>query len=59
MKMLVQHVRKSRRKTNQRILLPEPATESRDDQGSGLRTVRVKSDIRFPCIHKNGPVDFH
>ena len=58
MKMLVQQGRKGRRKTNQRILLPDPATESRDDQGFGLRTVRVKSDIRFPCIHKNGPVYF-
>ena len=28
-------------------------------RGSGLRTVRLMSNIRFPCIHKNEPVDFH
>ena len=38
----VQQGRKSRGKTNQKILLPDPATESRDDQVSGLRTIRVK-----------------
>ena len=59
--MLVRQGRKSRTETDQRILLPDPATgrEMIDDQRSGLRTVRVKSDTRFPCIHKNEPVDFH
>jgi hypothetical protein len=63
MKMIIMLVRqggkKGRRKANQRILLPDPATESRDGQGSGLRTVRGKGDTRFPCNHNNEPVDFH
>ena len=46
--MSVQHGGKSLRDTNQSILLPDPATELRDNQELGLGTVKVKGDARFP-----------
>ena len=48
--------RKGRGKTNQNTLFPDPATES--EMVSCLRTVKVKSNARFPCTHKKEPVDF-
>ena len=33
--------------------------ESSDDQGSDLGTLKVKRNVRFPCIHRKEPVDFH
>jgi hypothetical protein len=38
------------------MLLPDPATEFRDDE---LTLSEGQVDARFPWTHKKEPVDFH
>ena len=45
--------------TNQTMVFPEPAIETRGDQAyQGSSHVKAKSNARFPCTHKKEPVDF-